>query len=274
MALAGSMRLTTFLTLAAISGVGLLGLTAVGGWLWMSEPASTSPALDTPPAAALTARPASADSAPLRELDRRVIELFGRDLGSEKMKDVLRSGPKINVYQDIGKTSPNRVKIDLDRDESDDEKWTIDGAAVVREVSPADDGRYLERWTLAGDRWVKGSGAAAPTAAPAAPAAPADPNARTVAADRAVDVDVLSWRGKNLGSDKLKDVTSGKPYKINVYQDAGSATANRAKIDLDRDDKWDEKITFDGAKVTREVAPADDEVYAETWSLLGSKWVR
>lgn len=86
--------------------------------------------------------------------------------------------------------------------------------------------------------------------------------------------DVLGFRGKDLGTDKLKDATKGKSWKVNVYQDAGSATANRAKVDLDRDDKWDEKWTFEAGKVTRQVAPADDEAYSATWTWTGGDWVK
>lgn len=87
--------------------------------------------------------------------------------------------------------------------------------------------------------------------------------------------DVLTWQGKDLGSDKRKDTTKGRAWKVNVYQDAGQATANRAKVDLDRDDKWDEKWTFEAdGRVSRQVAPADDEQYTETWIWNGQDWQR
>lgn len=118
--------------------------------------------------------------------------------------------------------------------------------------------------------------AAAPPVAPivAAPAsaavvdvaAPSSPSARDV------DAIVLSYTGKDLGSDKRKDVTAGAPYKVNVYQDAGNATANRAKIDLDRDEKWDEKVTFEAGRITRQVAPADDENYTQTFHWVDGVW--
>lgn len=91
---------------------------------------------------------------------------------------------------------------------------------------------------------------------------------------RRVDSDVMKWAGKALGSSKKKDITAGKPYKVNLYQDAGNATLNRAKVDLDRDDKWDEKWTFDGDRITRKVAPADDENYTESYIWTGSEWSR
>jgi hypothetical protein len=90
---------------------------------------------------------------------------------------------------------------------------------------------------------------------------------------REVDKVVLSYVGKPIGADKLKDVTKGKPFKVNVYQDGGSPTANRAKVDLDRDDKWDEKFTFEDGTITRDVAPADDESYTEHLRWDGHGWV-
>lgn len=84
---------------------------------------------------------------------------------------------------------------------------------------------------------------------------------------------LLDWKGRPLGTTKKKDVTSGRPYKINVYQDAGESTVNRAKVDLDRDDKWDEKWTFEaGGGVTRKIAPRDDEDYATVQIWDGGQW--
>lgn len=87
---------------------------------------------------------------------------------------------------------------------------------------------------------------------------------------REVDVLLLlDWTGRSISDRKQKDVTKGKPYKVNVYQDVGHDRVNRAKVDLDRDDKWDEKWTFEAdGGVTRKVAPADDESYTvqERWA--------
>jgi hypothetical protein len=92
--------------------------------------------------------------------------------------------------------------------------------------------------------------------------------------ERAVDRVIMQYAGKSLGSDKLKDVSKGQPFKVNLYQDAGKATMNRAKIDLDRDDKDDEKWTFDGTKITRQVAPKDDENYSEKYVWNGEGWTK
>ena len=103
-----------------------------------------------------------------------------------------------------------------------------------------------------------------PVAAPLPPPAVA-PSPQPAAVDgpseRAVDKAVMRWVGRNLGSKKRKDVSSGEAYKINVYQDAGNAMANRAKVDLDRDGKWDEKWTFKPGEISRKVSSNDDDSY-------------
>lgn len=91
---------------------------------------------------------------------------------------------------------------------------------------------------------------------------------------RAEDEIALSYLGRDIGSDKLKDVSKGRTFKVNVYQDAGNSTANRVKIDLDRDDKWDEKLDFKPEGVIRQVAPNDDEQYTETYRLVDGAWVK
>ncbi|MBL8617591.1 MAG: hypothetical protein JNM72_18430 [Deltaproteobacteria bacterium] len=111
-------------------------------------------------------------------------------------------------------------------------------------------------------------------AQPAVAPLPAAPEAAVVGDGlRDVDRDAMSWRGKALKSDKGKDVSAKRPYKINVYQDSGNKTVNRLKIDLDRDDKWDEKWDFDGEELRRQVAPADDEQYTQTFRWSGNGWV-
>jgi hypothetical protein len=136
-----------------------------------------------------------------------------------------------------------------------------DGTSASRDT-PAAKGSSASRDTPA----AKGSSASRDTPAAAKPDGSA-------AAMRDVDRAVFQWRGKELGGDKKKDVTAGRPYKVNLYQDSGQSAMNRAKIDLDRDDKWDEKWTFDDAGVSRKVAPNDDEDYTESYAWDGSAWV-
>lgn len=88
-----------------------------------------------------------------------------------------------------------------------------------------------------------------------------------------VDKVVLGWAGKDLGAKKKKDVTKGRPFKVSLYQDKGKSTVNRAKVDLDRDGKWDQKYTFKGTAVTRKSAPGDDEKYTKKERWDGKAWV-
>jgi hypothetical protein len=117
-----------------------------------------------------------------------------------------------------------------------------------------------------------------PAPAPTPTPTPVDtnpaPSGSSDLAARAWDADVLSWRTRSISSDKQKDVSKGKSYKINVYKDAGSSTVNRAKVDVNRNDKWDEKYTFDGEKITLQRAPNDDEHYSETYHWNGSGWTK
>jgi len=84
------------------------------------------------------------------------------------------------------------------------------------------------------------------------------------------DVDrllLLDWAGRDIGGTKNRDVTRGRPYRVDVYQDDGKQTATEARVDLDRDDRWDERWFFEGDRVRRERAPKDDENYTvfEVW---------
>src|SRR5262245_5352822 len=143
-------------------------------------------------------------------------------------------------------------------------------AGIVLLVKACDSGKKSERNEVA----VTPPPMPSPTPAP--PPIPAPTPAPTPASGdlpaRAYDAEVLAWRDKTIGTDKMKDVSKGKPYKINIYKDAGQATANRAKVDVDRDDKWDEKYTFEPGKITLERAPGDDEQYTETYHWTGSGW--
>lgn len=102
----------------------------------------------------------------------------------------------------------------------------------------------------------------------AAPAGPSD------LAARPYDAEVIAWSKRSISGDKMKDATKGKPYKLNLYKDAGMTTVNRAKVDINRNDKFDEKYTFESTKITLQRAPSDDEQYTETYHWNGSGWTR
>lgn len=114
---------------------------------------------------------------------------------------------------------------------------------------------------------------AAKPPATAATSAPTTPEG----AIRPVDTAVLAKLHEKLLGDKVKDVFPGAAYKVSLYQDAGKALPNRLKIDLDRDEKWDEKWTIeteDGKeKIKRQVAPNDDENYSLEYRLENQAWI-
>lgn len=105
-----------------------------------------------------------------------------------------------------------------------------------------------------------------------APPVPAPPTGGVPDSMREVDKAAFSLQGATVEKSKAKDVFKGRPYKVNVYADPPSTTVTRLKIDLDRDNKWDEKWTFKGLQVKRQVAPADDEKYTQEFVLDQQQW--
>ena len=87
------------------------------------------------------------------------------------------------------------------------------------------------------------------------------------ASDRAV----LALVKGRAPEEKVKDATKGQPFKVNLYSD-DNASWSRAKVDLDRDDKWDESWTFKGGTTEKKVAPQDDEAYGAPVVLRGETW--
>ena len=196
-----------------------------------------------------------------------LLATLGGAASEEKLKDVTGGrGSKINVYNEGGRWA--RAKVDHDRDEKWDEKWSLDGAIVVRQIAPNDDDNYTRELRRLGDAWFEaGAAVAGPGAGDAATVAAATPTGRPLddAVLRALEAPA---------QEKIKDATGSTPYKVNLYSDDGLRW-NRVKIDLDRDEKWDEKWTIaaDGS-IEREVAPADDEQYSEKYQRTGTEWVR
>lgn len=143
---------------------------------------------------------------------------------SGKGKDVLgASSPwKLNLYDDDKDGKWDRGKLDTNRDEVDDEKWTFkkgrwekDGGSLV--------------W--ANNHWVKASSLAAPQS-------PTNTLDRYQAAFK-----IASERADSSG--KGKDVLGSKsPCKLNLYDDNRDGQWDRAKLDTNRDEVDDEKWTF------------------------------
>ncbi|MFO0576294.1 MAG: hypothetical protein U1A78_20005 [Polyangia bacterium] len=124
---------------------------------------------------------------------------------------------------------------------------------------------------------------AAQAPVPAAALAPTAPTAKRADAPtggealRPLDDEVLRLAGQRMTTDKVKDAVPGRPYKINLYVEGGRVV--RAKVDLNRNEKWDEKWSFDiegGTPVVkRQVSPTDDDSsYPLKYRLAGKAWVK
>jgi hypothetical protein len=107
----------------------------------------------------------------------------------------------------------------------------------------------------------------------AAPPPDAPPAIASDLAARPYDADVIAWRTKTLAKGKGKDVSKGRPWKLNVYADDGT-TVNRAKVDANRNNKFDDKYTFKGDQIVLEHAPNDDEHYTESYVWNGTGWTK
>jgi hypothetical protein len=112
--------------------------------------------------------------------------------------------------------------------------------------------------------------------APALPAAPAPPPPRPQLAEapgnlRDVDRDALAVLQRPV-SDKVKDASRGRPYKINAYSDDGRRWT-RLKIDLQRDEEWDESWTIkpDG-RIERKLTRADGSGHKAYRLVDGRDW--
>lgn len=275
--LAGRMKLKHFLALVSLVGVaGVVGLVKA---CKSNEPPPRPEAVATRPSQTPSSPSNTGDGTRLapRAHDADVLAWNGRSLRGDKGKDVSKGKPyKINVYQDAGKSTVNRAKVDLDRDDKWDEKYTFGDGRITLEIAPDDDENYTKTYHWTGAGWLpEGETPAGATTAEAAVERVSDPNAPTPDLPaRPYDAEVLAWKDRSISGDKIKDASKGRPYKINVYMDAGRKTVNRAKVDVNRNDKWDEKYTFEPGKITLQRAPADDEKYTETYHWTGAGWTR
>jgi hypothetical protein len=136
------MRYTTFRNLVIVAGVAVVG--GAGYMCGRSRPQHIPVA---PPVAARRTPPeppaAPRARVPVGNHRDYLLGLLGRPASSEKIKDGLRGPVKVNVYAEKGVWG--RAKVDLDRDEKWDEKWSLEGTAIMRQVSPADDEKYGDK---------------------------------------------------------------------------------------------------------------------------------
>lgn len=76
---------------------------------------------------------------------------------TDKIKDAFpRESFKVNIYRDEGSTTWTRLKIDLDRDGKDDEKWELkDGQPAKRRIATRDDEQYDREYRWRNSQWVE-----------------------------------------------------------------------------------------------------------------------
>lgn len=127
--------------------------------------APTAPAPGTPAGKPANASSPSPSTSPAAQVatDRRVDQLIvdyltaHSNATTDKVKDAFpRESFKVNIYHDEGNATWNRLKIDFDRDEQDDEKWTLEnGMPAKRQVSTKDDGTYDQEYRWQGGKWVE-----------------------------------------------------------------------------------------------------------------------
>lgn len=287
--LAGRMKLKYFLALVA--AVGVAGVFLLAKACKSSEPppkpqdvvVTPRPEPAPEPEPATRPEPTRTTSAELaaRPHDAEVIAWSKKSIRGDKVKDASKGKPyKINLYKEAGHSTVNRAKVDLDRNDKWDEKYTFEAGKITLEIAPADDEVYTKTYHWTGSAWLPEGAAATtpatPTPTPAQAEAPKpDPNAAKVDLPaRGYDAEVIAWKDKAIDGDKVKDASKGRAYKINLYRDAGHATVNRAKVDVNRNDKFDEKYTFEPGKITLQRAPADDEQYTETYHWTGRGWTK
>ena len=169
--------------------------------------------------------------------DKRAIEAANaKAQPNSKKKDALEGkGWKINLYEETGDDHYDRAKIDRDRDETWDEKWSWKEGRWEK-----DEGALI--WK--GGAWVDPKAASDKEDAPKAPSGDRD----TAMADIAKRV--LTEKAPDK---KAKDFTSGAGPKVNLYDDDGDGKWDRGKVDVDRDDTWDQKWTIKGGVLERKI---------------------
>ncbi|MCE7869580.1 hypothetical protein DYH09_04280 [bacterium CPR1] len=259
------MKFKTFMRIVFVGGVLLLAGSCYGCVRMLTASKSPEPPVprtEVPQQAVSATATSAAPGNALTPLQSKIIGKMGQQLDDSKLQDAFPGDVKVNLYQDNKQDGINRAELDLDRDGRWDEKWSHQNGSVKRQVSSADDDKtYDLELTLTDSGWVAAGGTSGET---------------VPGALRSFDQAILDRAGQKISGDKIKDALPG-PVKVNLYQDKAGQGVNRAKLDLDRDDKFDEKWTFvhEGGpwKVKRQVSPADNEQYTEEFHLEGGRWV-
>ncbi|MFY9224055.1 MAG: hypothetical protein WAQ98_15400 [Blastocatellia bacterium] len=110
---------------------------------------------------------------------------------------------------------------------------------------------------------------------PATTAAPTTTSSgnSTASSGRTIEQKILAQLGQPASGDKIKDAFPNESFKVNFYREASDKTWTRLKVDLNRNEKWDEKWDLaDGQLKKRQVASKDDENYDQKFVWQNGKW--
>ncbi|HEV2863924.1 MAG TPA: hypothetical protein VGX48_23210 [Pyrinomonadaceae bacterium] len=117
------------------------------------SPSQPNRAAGSFPAAASPAQPQGGQ----RREDQLILNfLASRPATTNKVQDAFPGESfKVNFYCDDGAPKWTRLKIDLDRDGKDDEKWDLkEGQPAKRRVATRDDEQYDREYRWSSDQWV------------------------------------------------------------------------------------------------------------------------
>jgi hypothetical protein len=204
---------------------------------------------------------------PLRPLDKQILARLPKGLAKGTVADAFpKAAWKVELAADgSDRKKIGRIEVDSDRDGRGDERWRLGADGEVRREVRTDDRVYREDvYLLKGEEWQLVSG----TGQSATPSPPPE-----IVPLRPVDTEVFALAKKGSPVD-IPDASPGKPYKIGLFHERGGKSLSRAKIDLDRDGKWDEIWWVDLPLAKREVSPNDDERYTDVYRLRNGKWLK
>jgi hypothetical protein len=279
------MKYTTFRNIVIGVGVVLVGAALYG---LLSSRGDDTPPKSPPIRDGAKATPTQVEAVAASPSDAEIMRAFEEPAAGEKKKDVFSASPvKVNFYADGGSPRWTRAKIDRDRDEVDDEKWDRDastGEVKKRVTVDLGAGPQEMSYVWNGSAFVQTTAAVVgPDGRPTGTVIDLPPDSATPSGDekppagdatlRPVDKLVLEFLKKPASGEKVKDAFPRETFKVNIYRDSGNATWNRLKIDLDRDEKDDEKWDLvDGQPAKRHVSSADDGKYDREYRWLAGRW--
>jgi hypothetical protein len=171
-------------------------------------------------------------------------------------KDILgsKSPWKVNLYDDNSDGQWDRAKLDTNRDDIDDEKWTFKEGRWEKEGGE-------EIWN--GERWQVASTSSGSSSKVT--------NGKSSATDDRLSQyrAAMKIAGARATGAQGKDVLGAQSkWKLNLYDDDGDGQWDRAKLDTNRDDFDDEKWAF---KEGRWEKDGGEEIWnGERWQAAGT----